>query len=159
MEWEQPTGYFLAFRLPNQWTPYDSIDFITDEYHIIFYPDQWTAVGFSSKGGVEDFVIQPPMCLVFARGQGETPAEIISTGRDAAESLAGILDIRLGNGYPVLTKAYEAVSRKDKIETIKYYPARSRVGMKSLAKDDILKVLAPLAMRFSRIFQSMSNWL
>ena len=84
------------------------------------------------------------MLLVFARGQGETPAEILSTGREAAESLAGLLDVLLGNGFPVLARAYEAVFRKDKIETIKYYPARSRVGMKGLTKADILDVLAPL---------------
>jgi len=144
MQWEQPTGYFQAFRLPSSWTPYEPIDFLTDEYRIFFYPDTWTAVGFSTVGGTEDFVIQPPMILIFARGQGDTPAEIASSGREAAEGLAGLLDLLLGNGYPILTKVYEAVFRKDRVETIKYYPARSRVGINGLNKSDILNVLKPI---------------
>lgn len=144
LQWEQPTGYFQAFRLPSRWSPYESIDFITDDYHIFFYPHKWTAAAFGAQGGFEEFVVEPPMLLVFARGQGETPAEIISTSREAAESLAGLLSVKLGNGYPVLTLVYEAVFRKDKIETIKYYPARSRIEMKGLTKAEIADVLAPL---------------
>ena len=145
MQWEQPTGFFQAHRLASPWSPYESIDFLANGYHIFFCPDEWTAVGFSAHGGTEDFVIQPPLVLVFARGQGKTPAEIISTGRAAAESLAGLLDVLLGGGYPILTKAYEAVFRKDRIETIKYYPARTRVGMKDVTKAEVSRVLAPLA--------------
>ena len=56
-----------------------------------------------------------------------------------------LLDVLLGGGYPILTKAYEAVFRKDRIETIKYYPARTRVGMKGVTKAEVSRVLAPLA--------------
>ena len=66
------------------------------------------------EGATDELVINPPLLLIFARGQGDTPADVIATGREPADTLAGVLNVLLGNGYPVLAKAYEAVFRKDK---------------------------------------------
>lgn len=144
MGWEVPTGFVLAFHLPAEWSPYEEVKFLTDDYHIFLSPDDWTVVGFGEDGSPSDFHIQSPSLVVFARGHGPTTADVISTGRELAESLAGLCDVLLGGGYPILSKVYEAVFRKDKVETIKYYPARTRVAMKGLTKEDLTNVLEPL---------------
>ncbi|PKB73573.1 MAG: hypothetical protein BZY75_01230 [SAR202 cluster bacterium Io17-Chloro-G7] len=145
MEWEQPTGFFQVYRLPGEWFPYEQIAIKADDFHIFFDVDEVKSVGFSDVLGAADFDISPPAVVIFARGEGDSPAEIISTGRDAAESLAGLLNVLLGNGYPVLAKAHEAVFRKDNTKTIKYYPARSRVGWKNVTKSEIMEVLKPIS--------------
>ena len=155
MAWEQPTGFCQAYRLPDEWLPYETIKITTDDYHITFCPDKWNTLGFNTDGEFEDIAINPPMLLIHTRGQGETPADIISNGRESSESLAGLLNLLLGAGYPMLDKTYEAVFRKDKVETIKYFPARPRVSWKNVTKDEITSVLKPIEDQKFRPFSSI----
>lgn len=145
MNWEMPTGYCQFYRLPSKWEPYEEIRLSTEEYHVFLSTEDWHVVSFGETSEMEDFLIEPPSLAVFSRGHGESPSEIISSGRDAAESVSGVISLVLGSGYPVLLKVYEAVFRKDNPETIKYYPARSRVGVKGLLRSDMVDALDPVS--------------
>ena len=76
---------------------------------------------------------------------GESPAKVIVSARGKEEILTGLITLLLGSGYPVLSKAYEAPFRKEKAETIKYPPARTRVLMKGLLQSDLYDALKPVS--------------
>ena len=139
--WEMPTGFCQFFRLPSTWAPYEEIKLITEQYHVFLSAEEGHVVSFGETGKEADFIIEPPSLAVFAIGHGESPSEVISTGRDVAESVSGAISLLLGDGYPVLSKTYEAVFCKDKPEKIKYYPARSRVEMKGLLRSNLIEAL------------------
>ena len=145
MKWDMPTGFCQIYQLPSEWEPYEAIGLITEEYHVFLSINKWNVVNFGETGEADEFLIEPPSLAVFARGHGESPAKVIFSARETTESVSGLINLLLGSGYPVLSKAYEAVFRKDKVETIKYFPARTRIKMTGVMRSDLLDALKPVA--------------
>ena len=145
MAWGVTTGFCQIYRLPSEWEPYEEIRLLTGEYHVYLSTEDWTVANFVASSRPEEFHIEPPTLELFFRGQGESPAKVIVSAREKAEILTGLITLLLGSGYPVLSKAYEAPFRKDKTETIKYSPARTRVRMKGLLQSDLYDALKPVS--------------
>jgi hypothetical protein len=143
--WESPTGFFQAYQLSGMWEPYETFHIKSDWYSVLFHSEPWTAVTFNKSVGTEDFIIDPPSLLIFAGGYGDDPAAKISTGREAADALAGLINLIVGKGYPILIKVYESAFKNDQLGTIKYYPARTEVSTEGMTRDGTADAFKRLA--------------
>ena len=144
--WPFPTGFYQAFDLPGQWSPYQEFRLEGSDWQVVFCSEAVPLPQFDSTGTMKVSLIEPPSLLIYAIGKGDAPADCIHTARDSVEALAGLLSVVLGKGNPILNKVQSGAYLKDKPEKTTYFPAGTWVTSTAMTKQYAVEALG----KFSR---------
>lgn len=142
--WPAPTGSFEVFRISGEWHPFEEVKLGSIDWQINFSSKEWQMPIIDASGVIRDSKVEPPYVIIHARGEGGPPADRLQTGIDRVEALAGLVNLVLGAGYPVLTSVQRGAFRKTKKDRITYYMGRAGVQFKGLTKERMVTAFRPL---------------